>query len=164
MLDRVDYNIPHKISTSKNNLVTRVHFYHRTFLSYPLIDTWPNLGPISFIFTQFLANILPNNRFSPQSHLLAPPRLGNPGSATVVLLSLCQIQVEAGTLIKRRFTKKETTNGFVTMPRHSDCVTLSWIFDDLAKSQLHVERTMLRLRNSQCKIPAITVQTTMKNA
>ena len=38
------------------------------------------LGPISFISMQFLAKILPNSRFLPQTQGLAP-RLGNPGSA-----------------------------------------------------------------------------------
>ena len=39
-------------------------------------------GPISFIFMQFSARILSNNRFSATTQGLAPPplRLGNPGS------------------------------------------------------------------------------------
>ena len=97
MLDRVDYNIPHKISISKNNLAPKVQFYHRTFLSLSIdgsgggedtTDTCPHLGPIFFIFKQFLAKLLPNNRFSPQSYGLAPPRLGNPGSPLFPVFSI----------------------------------------------------------------------------
>ena len=41
----------------------------------------PPLGPISFILMQFLAEILPNNRFKPQTQgLVPPPPPGNPGS------------------------------------------------------------------------------------
>ena len=42
------------------------------------------LSPISFIFMQFLAKILPNNEILPQTQGLIPPppSLGNPGSAT----------------------------------------------------------------------------------
>ena len=40
------------------------------------------LGPISFIFMQFSAKTLPNNRFSLQNQGLPPTRLGNTGSAT----------------------------------------------------------------------------------
>ena len=39
-------------------------------------------GPISIIFMQFLANILPTNRLLPQTQQLPPPSLGNSGSAT----------------------------------------------------------------------------------
>ena len=42
----------------------------------------PPLGPNSFIFMQFSVKIWPNNRLAPPPWKLAPPRLGNPGSAT----------------------------------------------------------------------------------
>ena len=42
----------------------------------------PPLGPNSFIFMQFLGKFGQNNRLAPPPWGLAPPRLGNPGSAT----------------------------------------------------------------------------------
>ena len=41
----------------------------------------PHLGPISFIFRQFSAKVLPNNRFLTHTQQLAA-LLGNPGSTT----------------------------------------------------------------------------------
>ena len=49
-------------------------------------DARPPLGPISFIFIQFLANIFSNNRFLAQTQGFAPPRPGNPGSTTVIII------------------------------------------------------------------------------
>ena len=49
-------------------------------------DSRPLLGPIPFIYMQFSAKILSNNRFTPSPQGLAPPPgLGNPGSATAEL-------------------------------------------------------------------------------
>ena len=45
------------------------------------------LGPISFIFMQFLGKIWPNNRLAPPPWGLVAPVWGNPGSATVKLTS-----------------------------------------------------------------------------
>ena len=44
----------------------------------------PPLAPISSIFMQFLAKILPNNRFLLKNHGLTLP-LGNPESATEII-------------------------------------------------------------------------------
>ena len=49
-------------------------------------------GPISFIFMQFSAKILPYNRLSHRTQgLAAPCRLANPGSATAFLSSTVKI-------------------------------------------------------------------------
>ena len=52
------------------------------------------IGPISFIFMQFSAKILQNNRFSAQTQGLALPRLGNPGSATVEVMNFMTLMVK----------------------------------------------------------------------
>ena len=45
-------------------------------------DVRPPLGPNSFIFMQFWGIFSPNNRLAPPPWELAPPPLGNHGSAT----------------------------------------------------------------------------------
>ena len=58
-------------------LVITLQYFDRTSLAEPgdvSEDARPlPLGPISFISMQFLAKILLNNRFSPQTHGMTPP-------------------------------------------------------------------------------------------
>ena len=54
------------------------------------------VNPISFIFMQFSAIILPNNRFLPEIQEFVSSRLGNPGSGTVQGVSVGDPEVRAG--------------------------------------------------------------------
>ena len=85
-------------------------------------DARPTLSPISFIFMQFLAKILPNNSFTSQSQGLVPlsPHLGNAESATTCVCGGISIprtgnRWEAGTWKQRTaFRDLKPTRSFIT--------------------------------------------------